>query len=607
MIVNELHHSEPVSHYSCQMSPEKLYDILIKGALRAFALLMEADYYAAENFDSIITREARDKCRKAKASWPQLIKRALLLWCSGLTFLAACVQYAYDYQKITHQLLNSVVNEYRLPNETSSSQTKKIKQQLHLIEEKIATYETVLKYIGDPFEDLKMFRECFGVFVVSGTLVAFISSTVYFRFIAPLNFSLIRLFLDEKREQRIIDTLIDEVCFKTTVSSYRYLILTSRSRNCSLKTTKCGPYAHQITHNLTIQADSKQLKNFDLHNPIAHYLEDLRQQGSFKLPNRKEKWVAVLRRRFAVFILSDLYPICTIHILYVLFGYNHVSMTKNPLFELTSLLIMYIFTITTVSVTHTSSCFLHCLASDQSHAATEIIKLVENCVAQNTIATREFLELSAQLRTEQPILNENSNRLSDYINQNLTSVIMNYRIFVRQFLPIKHYYSYLVTVTTCFFTIYPFFVILHATYLSNNYRFFIILVYWSSLFWYNCQIFQVCVFHAQVQQLFRHLFYLMAHIDRNIERFKSMGNRIDAKQIYNPFLVLLLRREISNPRLAIDKLSITILGYPVTYKHLLRMFFWVGLLSIYTLFSPYNSGSSNIERTNSVSFLGLFG
>lgn len=135
------------------------------------------------------------------------------------------------------------------------------------LEEKIFTYAAALKFIGEPFMGMGFIAECYRVFIIYATGVFVISTLFYYKFIGPVNVSLLRAISNQERELKLIDHLIDDEC--------KILIDSSRSNLIKLvQNHKEKPQAAGCSRNVKFYSIRSSNQSLDYPSFVSNYYQD---------------------------------------------------------------------------------------------------------------------------------------------------------------------------------------------------------------------------------------------------------------------------------------------------------------------------------------------
>lgn len=575
------------------MSSEKF----IKFILRVIEETGEVNFYFVENFNSRVGRVKQDK-----ASWWQLAKRLIIAYLIVKQILLAALQYNSYFLAIKMKNLKALINngESMTFNSSSFQSSNSFFVKLSQLERRILTNEQALGFFGHPFKNMAFSIECAQVFVSAGLIAYYGATFFYCKFIAPVNFSFVRVLADEKRELRHLDRLFDEEHDRAICIAY---FTCANEEEESKKPPDPDDERYEMTSN------KHQFNNYNRSNyrSFVWLLKRVTRGDSLVPDYRRGNWVAKMRILYT-YSNCVLVPVVFFlnRALESAWNQSRLGQTEPATWaalwchvELNFMCYLQLIMV------HVTTFFMFCLSLERSYAALKLGESIERCIIENgrlihreigqqkqhnhlagTIGSLAPTFRLPPLRNTQRTYHQHKRNYCQWeieqINENLLRIVMEYRIYVRHILPSTHFNSHIVTITTCYLAAMPLFLILHAPYWNTENCITIICFFWLATFWHDSQVMPVCYHNARVKHILRSLFNLMAHItkyDTRITDATKGGNPL----IYNPFIVNMIRREIIEPEMFIDKLSIKFFNAPLGYKHLLTMHFWTALLSVYAL------------------------
>lgn len=510
----------------------------------------------------------------------------------------------------------------------------------HAYESSIARWKAGLDFIGAPFMELSFAVECMVVFVVWNALTLYSVTMIYYKFVGPINLSLFRMLLDEDREQHNVSKLIIEELEKLLFSSRCYLAKAifrcSKERRRAPTGRVSTSKAYSATREKMLQVCPSSLAHlhketfvsqlFAGHHLIVKLAKRLAINGSLQPANRTPNWLSRISWIYILIYCSFVsvgFPV--IPIIFSPYGakllFNYTVSTA-PM-DRVSLIELNLMAYLTLIVAAFGIALLIIVFIDQAYLVYKLRQLTDECVSKNSkillLLVRQQhmgnLQQKQQQQAEKAVisfeqvaeaikvaLNDDWQSLEmafEQINENLIGVLLHYRIFVRQFQPLRHLFSFVAVLMTSFYVLYPIYGLPHLSYMDKSSRKLLVAIFWAFVLWYDCATSPICLYHAQCHHLYKHLFRLLAHVDA----MQSLGPK--EVPIYNSHIVALLRREIDDPELAQSRVSITLLGSPLSYKYLLRMHLTTLILSLYAV-SLQETGSFKGGSTDGPSIFGLF-
>lgn len=565
------------------------------------------------------------KAARIKLNRKQLMFRLMASYLCLKQATLMILQYSFEFSAIKYERYKT-----HLRNGSSSINVKEQQQQqLTLLENQMLSYRNALKLIGAPFMNMSFVFECMLVFLIWNVVSFYLSKAAYSKFICPFNSSLLRALQGFDREQANITGLIQNELYILLESSHMYL-----SKNFKQPI----PISSKIIH---------------IKTSFERYLSKLtsRDFKSIRPTNREPDFIrkigTILLSVYSMFLFSSILTL----IAFVAYGPAYTECKLETSTQAIINLAEFIgFTVISSSVIGIGLSVHICAFIDQIYLVHIMIRDINKCIVENYNIHRELMKLESDYWQDFHKTNKNSTPkrcsrrqsksacaalvrqksvysaieqkeeeeasrssivgrridqlsqeeryLIDRMNENLVKILLQYRIFVSQVQPLQHRYSHSILVFTCFYAIYPLYLLLHVPYMPRKSIIALVVQFWLYVVCYDLLAAPICVFHAQCKKLFRNLLRLLAHISEIQTKITTIPNY--EISIYNPIVISLLRKEIGDPLLSISSVSIKFLSGSFGYKNLLTVNFWTGLLSLYAIFAD-EKGSL---RANSVSTSG---
>lgn len=609
------------------------YRKFAKFSVEAYALLTEPNMYPEHPYREVRSSKTlrANSTFSAKLTGWQLAKRALVIYICLKHLLMLTIQYVFDILKIRHQrqvfALNGQHHQYQQaisslnsswpPSNVISEQEKTtLRVRVSLLEEQMTFWKWILKSVGAPFIDIGLVIECSEYFLIMGSIALIVATEVYSRWIGPLDIGLLRRILDKTREQVYIDLLIKEECAKALQSSTWLLVselLIKRFERIEEKVDGiCS--RPKLIGAVNAASGSRALRLTGNSCTLAELIEHLKRDNSLNLAHHGDNWLNVISMIWTWAVLAMTIGGFALNFSFILIWFKYYYQPSTGLspmdwfgfveFEIIAALVTFFYAFCAPTML--------CVFIDQTYGTKKLRQDLENGIRTNELAYEEInmlLEQKHQFNPNQIFLqiqdmtidNESDRYLDEAIeriNENMLRIIMRYRLFKRQFFPMKHYYCHAYKVVGVFLTTYPIYVVFHLVYLNGINCLFLIATVWVYILLQNCGSLPVCAYHAQLQHLFNRLFVLMGHVDR-IQAQRS---------IYNPRIVSLVRQEVTEPEIEMEKLSVLMFSYVLDYTHLLRLYSWTALLTAYGILVSQRRSDDNINgASRERMILGIFG
>lgn len=618
----------------------------IRFILSLIELTSETNLRSEENFDAHPSRAAIERIRHAKVTRLQILERIILVYLVGKQLLLVVIQYSRYFLTVELKKLNSPAEKSFNGSSSSGGGDKRASSSLRLLEQVVLANERALEFFGDPFRNMVFFVELVQIILSVSCLVYYISIALYSRFVAPINVSLIRAFANEKRELRLVGKLIEEE--RRRAIHLAYSIRFYRTIDVQAEADLLVDLGDSGFSEL--RDEESDMYTLDQYKSFVCLLNSVQQDNSLIPINRRPKWLAKLRKFYACCTACYLFFsfVCAFYALKFIWDSSRLGRTdtKPTVAAILCHLELNLMAYCWLSTLNALCFMVSCVFIDQSFATKKLQESVELCARTNSKRIEEILgerqqtqafprspflwppikklnsNTTSSSRLDRPIaaaavriINNRRSKLEKerreeclefkQINQNLLRILMNYRIFVRHILPSKHLYNYVVTLVAVFFIVTPIVLISQASYWKRSQCIIVISFFWLATVWHDSMIVPICCHNARVNLLLKSLFNLMAHV----AQFEQ-ANHNSQVFIYNPLIVTMIRREINQSELVIDKLAIKFFNSPIGYKHLLTMHFWAAILSAYAFYKR-NSTGENLADDHSIrttrSKLGLFG
>lgn len=573
--------------------------------------------------------------KQIKTKWWHLLHRTIAVYLCLKQFLLVIIHYIYDFHKIQYNKLHEgdlFSSANRKSSETFSGQN--YSQSALILENRINQIENILIIIGSPWREVSMLVECAQVFLILNTVIYYVITTIYCRFIGKLNISLARFWFDEKREQdNIIELILDEIDKLIQISRHNLVKTVKDYHSYVLNKNGVSKTNNNPNSNVKFNPDVQAL--FEEHHSTVRLLKRLALAGSLQPSNRNLDWIFLTRilyvTLYSIFFLFSF--LGGLVLVFFVPSYIDVpvgdSLTDSIAFI--EVLIMGMESSMLVSLILSQ---LIVVFVDQSYEVHTLKKRIDNCIKTNEILHQELVIMSSNdshnlgqctdqkhvpkqqyLAPPQQVFDKQSTSNQsqliqshiDSMNENLLNILMTYRIFVRQFQPLRHLFGLLLFLYTSIYVIYPILIIINVPYLSRIKCLVLICLLWSCVVVYNISTSPICLYHAHCNHLFKQLFSLVAHVDEIQAGAFPSPPYVDSNDLcrtYNPSLASLLRKEIHESDLAIRRVSIMILNSQFSFRYVLKVIFWTGILTVYALTS--NENVSKLHNVKGASILGAF-
>lgn len=465
----------------------------------------------------------------------------------------------------------------------------------------IKVSRTNLKSIGAPHMHLNHVLECAYIYIIVTLYLSYLQPQFYFHYVRPLDFSLLRYFLDPHQEQKKINRVIEEEVNNFIISGTNYIKVATVFRN--LGTNKAY---HLHSGWVCSSCSTGFLGN---QKDLIRELKQMMLNGILQPPNRLPQWISGCAKKVSFFfIFFTIFAIIFAFIVSFVFPLTFFSL-ETDLLDILFLIECWIYLLIGIcsSALYLSIMGISCL--DQIHIVKQLLKQIKDCILTNEYECGRLQDikqrniLASTNKTSDDFstiiinhLKHKSNQSkhgsifgdltirrgskftknqtkSQYLqmNSNLLRVFMHYKIFVVQLKPILRTSGFLVSSTIIPMILAPTLGRIYIFYLHHAAK--MTLVLSSIVFVAFCDIYlaSLCYFHSCCKELYRNLFSFLAHTVK-------IPSLTSEDQIYDRHLIWLLRKELNNSSNWNSRFATAAFGIDVKYSNLMRLHFWIGLL-----------------------------
>lgn len=159
------------------------------------------------------------------------------------------------------------------------------------------------------------------------------------------------------------------------------------------------------------------------------------------------------------------------------------------------------------------------------------------------------------------------------MNAELLKALVHYKIFVAQIKPITRSFGAFALACLSLMIVSPINVRLHVPYLDRRIKVYAMLFGVLCASCVDLCVVPISLMHGRCLNLYKALSSLLAHA---IE----VGSHPLGDRVYDLHTIWLLRKELSHPDRLTNQFTIVVCGIRITYSNLLRVHFWVGLISL---------------------------
>lgn len=506
----------------------------------------------------------------------------LYLYCSIRILVNIILQYQHDYYVVRLRLANRTSSVW--PHDKSSNKYHMIFNQetlSHLYRSMDST-RWRLKAVGAPHIDACMVAESAYITLLLLGQVSYVQGSLYFGYICPFDFQLMRTFADRKMEQKNCQQMILDEMGRIIESSRMFTL-------CCIE--KCKHLSSIQQHQLNLSSYKQNLM-FN-HRLMMKQMNLLLQSGRLWPANRQDHWLDTLALvycaiSFGCLVWSIFFDIAFYHYLPQLANFNIESQWPMDYLVDCEIIILCVIIVAALILYQTTS--MICCA-DQIKLVAEVSKLTRSCAQFNRLEYLRLVKRHDEQTKRRGRLKTSTSTpdrcLFTQINSNLLLVLMHYKMFVGQLRPIQRPIGYISLNAIFTMLWHPTLIRLHSPYVQSldlkaNYY---ILSLITAVF-VNFSVGPICYLNSRCRDLYKLLGNLLAH---TIET--DMSSPFD-RDVYEPHTVWLLRKELNYPDRSLKQFETKSCGLTITYSNLVKVYFWTGLILL-SISNDTKSGTPN--------------
>lgn len=484
-------------------------------------------------------------------------------------------QYNYDDLKSELNLL-----EIKLAHQNSSQSVASKKEEVRRAE------QLIKNWLGGPFIQHTYATETGYCIELVMSFVSCIVFRSYIRY-KQIRFGVANALVDPSNELKELGNLVEQELRKFLLSSDHYM-RNIRTFTCtispltgsfaSLRDHDCGSLLYLVLTHLRTREQVEWMAGgveVDLYNKSAKHLNDL----------------ALCYLSCWLFFTAEANSLIFLVVIgdKVLDGEWSSNMSSLDLLSLTIVMalaaltmnIIIYFVVLTISGSR-----------DQVISLMKLRQCIRSCMDENCTILRDIIESrEAQLGEVR--------EMYDKMNANLARVYLRFKVFLAQLEPELKFYEALVFFGSYIIVGVFLILLIHKPLIAENYWLAVLVTSLSSVLWVNIITIPMCNLYGHCLGLTRGLFSLLSHTVELEERCKSNRSMFPAGFIYDEHTCWLLRQEICNSDLLIEKFRTKVtLGefeVEVTYQKLVKLNFWLGIWIISLLMTNGNSSLSSFE------------
>lgn len=507
-----------------------------------------------------VLRKTRPELKRMKSQrefpfWSKVCR--VLYVFSSLMLIANCFQqYVYDIDLYKYRSFLSdfptAVND--------STRASKLLELWQSVEES----RKVLRLIGSPHLNFNFMAECNYLYVLGFSFLSYAQTQIYYSFVRPFNFSLIRMLMDSSSE----------------TDNYKRLIVDESER--FIESSRNLVRSYQLENDFTTQlatefsliracSQSTLSKLLRDHQNTVEQLRSMIDSGALLPFNRQPNWMRTLSNWYAAFGVCFL-VLCFPLIAYIwvipLHVFPDIPMPTEPLdiLIILGLLLLDVFGIVGCGF-YLSVIVFDCI--DQVYLIGKLNKQIKSCTNCNRLRLLQF-HCNHQAQSNWKL------GLRSQMNMQLLQVFLHHKLFMRQLGNLLHSHGFL-TLVALEALLFPQLVLcINAPFVDAQFRTLVMILALVPVLWVNCSLVLICYMHSRCLELHKSLEYLLAHLVESEER---------SELVYADHTVVMLRKELRESDQVELQLAPKVLGMPFNYPMLLRAYFWCGILLLSVLIS----------------------
>lgn len=601
-----------------------IVDRLSRWLVQIVGHFAELDYSGNLWNESSIKRDSYFKTKSKLSWWSNYLFRAAYFVVLIRCLINCFFQYQYDFSINEYSSQLIILNKH-LNSTEATKYAEQVYEKLHSLANDIDHFRDILKTLGAPFINLFMISESITLLLCTTTLVTFMQVHLYFRLRKPYDLSIMRSLLDRNREQldyvddlvlAEVEIFISSICsqvnlFKASAEELERNKLLSGGARLSEHglserppndlTTLEDSAPIPLPYDLSIISERPRFIGKVTYRSSKKLLENLRQiacRGYLNPFNKNLIWLKRSSKMYAtclnLYVIFDI--VCLVIFVSML---ERTNFFKNRPLELESRMdylglfeFFWLCWVLTISV-GPQLVNMYLVPRDQIYYSGELCKLIRTTILINKINYLSILrEYSNERRNSQGKkrnLKTKHKRMIEEMNLRFLHAYLQFKIFVRQFRPIKVVLGWLAILAIELYPVTPILVRLHNQYLDESGRMFSLIYSVSFMVMGAVALIPMTAIHAYSIKLHKLMQSLMVHAVE-VELVVNPEGNLENLHIYNTHLIWLMRKELREHEQPMASLSLETFGIRLTYPNYLKLHFYCGLLILTNTFSSMQDG-----------------
>lgn len=560
-LVDHLRHSQSKRIFQDvhRNGPEKVttFNRIVVGFLSDFCGVNFLRFYQYYYPQSVDAKEEEKQTLRSKKLWPRLV---FIYYIYMFFKLCTSVYYQYIYDVHSYQLRNMSL-ETAEPETGQANNTATYLHYKHQVAAaKMNSARASLEWLGAPFIRLEFVTLEGYQYLLYETFLNYVGSHFWYNWMFPLDFRLGRLLFHPTSEQIYSIELACDEANKFIHSSWHYA-QTNHEATKSASVNKCerphlSPKRHVEEKQLASLVQLRRMAFDDMLRPL----------------NCSHNWHHQLSRYFCLivcFFLAWLIPlaIVTLVTLPLLVDLNYSAWTWRDWLMLAENSIMTGY-FCICSTMWFSIVPLSCI--DQTYYINELLILTKR--SYKNIQTKW-----SHLATDKHHQLESSTSL----NAGLLHCFIHYKIFISQFRTLRKVFEFTASYVFILWFVLPIVTLIDGPYKTKMTKALAILVCLATCAVLNVILICICHVFNRSLELYEALCSLLAEV---VETSHHQVDDDDDELIYDPHLVVSLRKLLENPDLFMRQFASLPMRIHLSYETLMKLYFWSGVILLTILF-----------------------
>lgn len=523
---------------------------------------------------------------------------ALYVYVNLRILLSVYFQYQHDFSLLR---LNRFLHGEGMTNLTELALLTRVNRSQLGVEalsllEQVEESSRKLALIGAPHRSCFMFTECVYLAIIGTTYFIYFNMNIYFNSIRSMDLHFSNMLLDKENELKLCRQLAEsEARLVLKSSSNAIYNLLDRVLDCEeiLKRSRSASVPKLVAAK---RCSSWQLVNWPVkgftgpgegsgatacelssmikgHRLLCKHVHQLQAANQLDPINRSREYVDQMAKEFSMFSMSNLSYSILQDILLVFFLPGQVgarvSLESWPDYWL--LLDLWILILISLNSTVYYIAMLSVNSTDQNRYLAQLRANFGDCIKENEIKLSQLLLGHNNEAFADP------QRVFEEVNKNVVKSILEFRIFIAQFRPVRRTFSFIALTSFLVIVFVLLMICFHLPYYSSiEVKLFGVFMSLVIVALADSSLLPICLVHYQGVRLYRLMASMLAHtIEMNQLGVFDGANYC----VYHKHTVDMLRRILSDPRRFTGQFAARALpGVLLTFATLVKIHFWYTLL-----------------------------